>query len=32
MKIGTIKLALFQTQDNLRNIIMDMLKSRPQID
>jgi hypothetical protein len=32
LKIGTIKLALFQTQDDLRNIIMDMLRSHPQMD
>jgi hypothetical protein len=32
MKIGTIKLALFQTQDDLKNIIIDMLKSHPQIN
>jgi hypothetical protein len=31
MRIGTIKLSLFQTQDDLRNIIMGMLKSHPQI-
>ena len=32
LKIGTIKLALFQTQDDMKNTIMDLLKSHPPTD